>query len=118
VRLRAIRPVDADRLIDLFDRLSPRTVYRRFFTYMRRLPPAWAQKLAAADDRRRFGLVAERDTPQGGGWSLTPAPSPRGILHIFHKSPERRGPSAGRGHPLDQTRQHTLTIEAVEIASK
>jgi acetyltransferase len=59
VRLRAIRPDDAPRLVELYDRLSRQTAYQRFFTVMQRLPPDWAQFLAAVDHQRRFALVAE-----------------------------------------------------------
>ena len=59
VRLRPIRPDDAPRLVELYDRLSQQTAYQRFFTVMQRLPPDWAQLLAAVDHQRRFALVAE-----------------------------------------------------------
>jgi RimJ/RimL family protein N-acetyltransferase len=59
VRMRAIRPEDAPRLVALYDRLSQDTRYQRFFSVMRRLPPDWAQFLASVDYARRFALVAE-----------------------------------------------------------
>lgn len=59
VRLRPIRPDDAPRLVELYDRLSQQSAYQRFFTVMQRLPPDWAQFLAAVDHQRRFALVAE-----------------------------------------------------------
>ena len=59
VRLRPIRPDDAPRLAELYDRLSRQTIYQRFFTVMRRLPPDWAHFLANVDYQRRFALVAE-----------------------------------------------------------
>jgi RimJ/RimL family protein N-acetyltransferase len=59
VRVRAIRPEDEPRLCALYDRLSGRTVYQRFFTIMRRLPPDWVHFLANVDYQRRFALVAE-----------------------------------------------------------
>jgi RimJ/RimL family protein N-acetyltransferase len=60
LRLRPIRPEDAPRLIDFYDRLSRHTAYQRFFTVMKRLPPDWARLLATVDYRRRLALVAER----------------------------------------------------------
>jgi GNAT superfamily N-acetyltransferase len=60
LRLRPIRPEDAPRLIDFYDRLSRHSAYQRFFTIMRRLPPDWARMLATVDYRRRLALVAER----------------------------------------------------------
>lgn len=59
VRMRAIRPDDAERLIELYARLSRDSAYQRFFTVMRRLPPDWARFLASVDYRRRFALVVE-----------------------------------------------------------
>ena len=59
IRLRPIRPDDAPRLVELYDRLSQHSAYQRFFTVMQRLPPDWARFLAAVDHRRRFALVAE-----------------------------------------------------------
>jgi len=59
VRLRPIRPDDAPRLTELYDRLSQDTRYQRFFTVMRRLPPDWAHFLANVDYDRRLALVLE-----------------------------------------------------------
>lgn len=67
LRLRPIRPEDAPRLIEFYDRLSRHTAYQRFFTVMKRLPPDWARMLASVDYRRRLALVAERgpaDAPE------------------------------------------------------
>jgi GNAT superfamily N-acetyltransferase len=65
VRIRPIRPDDEERLVALYGRLSRHTVYQRFFTVMRRLPPDWAHFFANVDYRRRLALVAEHDTPAG-----------------------------------------------------
>src|SRR5262245_51850214 len=59
VRVRPIRADDAPRLVALYDHLSGDTRYRRFFSTMRRLPPAWARFLAEVDYVGRFALVAE-----------------------------------------------------------
>jgi RimJ/RimL family protein N-acetyltransferase len=59
LRLRPIRPDDAPRLVELYDRLSRHTAYQRFFTVMRRLPPNWARVLASVDYHRRLALVVE-----------------------------------------------------------
>ena len=67
LRLRPIRPEDAPRLIDFYDRLSRHSAYQRFFSVMKRLPPDWARMLATVDYRRRLALVAERgpaDAPE------------------------------------------------------
>jgi RimJ/RimL family protein N-acetyltransferase len=63
VRLRPIRPEDAPRLVEMYDRLSRHSAYQRFFTVMRRLPPDWAQMLATVDYRRRLAIVAEHAGP-------------------------------------------------------
>jgi RimJ/RimL family protein N-acetyltransferase len=63
VRLRPIRADDAPRLIALCHRLSPRTIYQRFFS-PRPLRPEEADALANVDYRERMALVAEVDTGQ------------------------------------------------------
>jgi RimJ/RimL family protein N-acetyltransferase len=65
VHVRPIRPDDAPRLQELYDRLSRHTVYQRFFTVMKRLPPDWARILATVDYQRRLALLAEHDSPNG-----------------------------------------------------
>src|SRR2546427_646300 len=65
VHIRPIRPDDAPRLQELYDRLSRDTAYQRFFTVMKRLPPDWARILATVDYRRRLALLAEHDGPHG-----------------------------------------------------
>src|SRR5260370_26973257 len=60
VRLRAIRPDDEPRLLALCGRLSPGTVYQRFFS-ARPLRPEEAHALANVDYRRRMAVVAEID---------------------------------------------------------
>lgn len=59
LHLRPIRPEDAPRLMEFYDRLSRHTAYQRFFTVMKRLPPDWARLLATVDYQRRLALVAE-----------------------------------------------------------
>src|SRR6266566_1749049 len=61
VRVRAIRPDDEPRLMALCRRLSPRTVYQRFFS-VRRLRPEEAHAFANVDYRQRMAVVAEVDT--------------------------------------------------------
>jgi RimJ/RimL family protein N-acetyltransferase len=65
LRIRPIRPDDEPRLVVLYDRLSRRTAYQRFFTVMRRLPSDWVHYFANVDYRRRLALVAERETVAG-----------------------------------------------------
>lgn len=63
VHLRPIRPDDAPRLMALCHRLSPRTVFQRFFS-LRRLRAEDAHALANVDSRERMALVAEVETGQ------------------------------------------------------
>ena len=61
VRVRPIRPDDEPRLLALCQRLSPRTVYQRFFSF-RPLRPEDAHAFANVDYRERMAVVAEVDT--------------------------------------------------------
>jgi GNAT superfamily N-acetyltransferase len=63
VRVRAIRPDDVPRLMALCRRLSPRTVYQRFFS-VRRLLPEEAHAFANVDHCQRMAVVAEVDDGQ------------------------------------------------------
>jgi L-amino acid N-acyltransferase YncA len=65
IRLRPIRPDDAERLIELYARLSRASAYQRFFSAMQRLPPDWARYLANVDYDRRLALVAEHGASAG-----------------------------------------------------
>jgi RimJ/RimL family protein N-acetyltransferase len=60
VRVRPIQPDDAPRLMALCQRLTPWTVYLRFFS-IRRLRPEEAHALANVDYRQRMAIVAEVD---------------------------------------------------------
>jgi len=57
--LRPIRPDDEPRLVELFHRLSQRTVYQRFFRAYAQLPEGWYQRFANVDYHTRLALVAE-----------------------------------------------------------
>ena len=59
VRMRAIRPDDEPRLVELYEQLSKDSRYQRFFSVMRRLPPDWAHFLANVDYVCRLALVVE-----------------------------------------------------------
>jgi len=56
--VRPIRPEDAPLLIELFDSLSPQSVYRRFFTPMKRLPHRMLARFTQIDYDRHIALVA------------------------------------------------------------
>src|SRR5262245_12510084 len=63
LRQRAIRPDDEPRLVELFHRLSRRTVYQRFFRVYDRLPEDWYRRFANVDYRTRLALIAEAQGP-------------------------------------------------------
>jgi acetyltransferase len=56
--VRPIRPEDAPLLIGLFESLSPQSVYRRFFTPMKRLPHSMLARFTQIDYDRHIALVA------------------------------------------------------------
>jgi GNAT superfamily N-acetyltransferase len=82
IHLRPIRPDDAPGLVALFDRLSRHTAYQRFFSVLRRLPPAYAKVFANVDYRQRLAIVAELAGPAGpeliGVGRYEPAHTPDG----------------------------------------
>jgi acetyl coenzyme A synthetase (ADP forming)-like protein len=59
VHVRPIRPDDDDRLVIFHGRLSPETVYRRFFTVHPRLSAAEVERFTHVDYHDRMALVAE-----------------------------------------------------------
>ncbi len=59
VHVRAIRPDDGDLLVEFHGRLSPETVYRRFFGAHPRLSAAEVEYLTHVDYHDRLALVAE-----------------------------------------------------------
>jgi GNAT superfamily N-acetyltransferase len=59
VRIRPIRPADARWIIPAFRRLSPETVYQRFFTTMTEIPKEMAERFTNVDHITRQALVAE-----------------------------------------------------------
>src|SRR5712691_3263029 len=65
LRIRPIRPDDEAGLRALFDRLSPTTVFQRFFRVYAQLPDDWFEHFARVDYERRLALVAEVDSPDG-----------------------------------------------------
>jgi acetyltransferase len=58
VRLRPIRPEDAERERRFFDSLSQRSRYQRFMQYLRELPPAMLARFTQIDYDRELALVA------------------------------------------------------------
>jgi acetyl coenzyme A synthetase (ADP forming)-like protein len=60
IHLRAIRPDDQPRLLAFFSRLSPQSVYFRFFQAVKRFTEAELRTLTELDFVRNVGLVATR----------------------------------------------------------
>ena len=56
--IRPIRPEDAPLLAELFESLSPRSVYMRFFTPLKRLPHSMLARFTQIDYDREIALVA------------------------------------------------------------
>ena len=58
LKIRPIQESDAPLLEALFDTLTPHSVYLRFFTYFRQLPPAMLERFTRIDYSREIALVA------------------------------------------------------------
>lgn len=59
--IRPIRADDAEQIRALHSRLSPQSIYFRFFSPLPKLPEAQLHRLVEVDYRDRFALVAELD---------------------------------------------------------
>jgi acetyl coenzyme A synthetase (ADP forming)-like protein len=59
--IRPIRPEDVEQLRSLHSRLSPQSIYFRFFNPIPKIPEPQLHHLAEVDYRDRFALVAELD---------------------------------------------------------
>ncbi len=67
VRVRPIRPADGDQLAGLHARLSPDSVYRRYFGLKPALSPAEIRRFTGIAEEWRFALVGVRSTGQLAG---------------------------------------------------
>lgn len=56
--IRPIRPEDAPLLVTFFSHLSPRTIYYRFFSPLKQLPPAMLARFTQIDYDRSMALTA------------------------------------------------------------
>src|SRR3954469_24169433 len=59
VATRPVRPDDEQRLVRMWPRLSPDTIYRRFHSPLHRLPMATVRHLVQVDHALREAIVAE-----------------------------------------------------------
>jgi acetyltransferase len=56
--IRPIKPDDAALLVDFFSCLSAQTIFYRFLTHLKRLPPEWIEHFTHIDYDRDVALVA------------------------------------------------------------
>jgi acetyltransferase len=62
--IRPIRPADAQHLSVLFNRLSPRSIYFRYFTYLKQLTPEMLKRFTQIDYEIEIALAAMRSQAQ------------------------------------------------------
>jgi GNAT superfamily N-acetyltransferase len=68
IHIRPIRPEDDHALVEIFNHLSPQSVYQRFFQALPELSPGMARYLANVNQTNRMALVAEaQGEPVGVG---------------------------------------------------
>ena len=65
VFIRPIKPEDAPLLMDLFDTLSPTSIYYRFFGPLKALPHSMLVRFTQVDYDREIDLVALQETAEG-----------------------------------------------------
>lgn len=58
IKVRPIRPEDLYLFQAFFDELTPRSIYMRFFTYLKQLPPKMLKQFIQVDYEREIALVA------------------------------------------------------------
>jgi acetyltransferase len=58
VFLRPVKPSDGPLILDLFQKLSPQTIYFRFLTHLDRLKPEFLKQLVEIDYKTHFALAA------------------------------------------------------------
>jgi acetyltransferase len=61
--VRPVRPEDAPLFRDLFEVLSPTTIYQRFFRYVKELNPEMLARFCKVDYDREIALIALDDNP-------------------------------------------------------
>ena len=66
IRIRPIRPEDANLMIEHFNALSPKSIYQRFFFPMKQLSKAQLIKMTQIDYDREVALIALMETPPQG----------------------------------------------------
>ena len=108
VTIRPIRDDDVDRLRRLFFRLSPETVYRRFFQPVREPSEKLLHHLAEVDHEHRQALVAEYDDEIVAvvRYDLEPGRSAAEVAVVVE--------DAWQGHGLGKRLLRRLALDAIE----
>jgi GNAT superfamily N-acetyltransferase len=106
--IRQIRDDDVDRLRRLFFRLSPETVYRRFFQPVKQPSEKLLHHLAEVDHERRQALVAECDDEIVAvvRYDLEPGHSAAEVAVVVE--------DAWQGHGLGRRLLRRLALDAIE----
>jgi acetyltransferase len=65
VKIRPISPDDGPLLLDLFNSLSPRSIYFRFFSPLKSLTQEMLDRFTQIDPNREIALVATKDEMEG-----------------------------------------------------
>lgn len=97
IDIRPIRPEDAPLFRELFDSLSPKSVYLRFFSPMRQLPHDMLARFTQIDYDRQISMVAILPLPGGekmlGVGRINPAPEPHQAEFsiLVHDSWQQKG---------------------------
>jgi len=63
--IRPIRPEDAPLMVELFESLSPHSIYLRFFSQLKRLPHKMLARFTQIDYAREIALVAIQESESG-----------------------------------------------------
>src|SRR5579859_2355963 len=95
--VRPIRPDDSVRLQRTFERLSPETIYRRFFSPIHTPPPGTLHRLANVDHdtaRPSSSLTATRSSPSADGNAMPDTPTTPN-WHCWSRMPGSVGAWAG-----------------------
>ncbi len=96
VLVRAIAPADAPRLQRLFDSLSARSRYQRFFQPMAELPPSLLARLIHIDPRRELALGAACGDEIVAVGRYAPAAAERGAEFALVVADAWQGQGLGR----------------------